>query len=90
MNSTQTSSTIVFGIPKFPAHYNGIVMPLLLSILMTMLVSFISTVKIAGITSQFFNVWISSWAISWIIAFPTLLVLLPIVRKLTALLVKLS
>ena len=88
MNSSQTSSTIIFGIPKFPAKYGSIVMPFLLSILMTMLVSFISTVKIAGVTSQLLNIWISSWGVSWVIAFPTLLVLLPIVRRLTASLVR--
>ena len=88
MNSSKPSSTIIFGIPKFHAKYNGIVMPLLLSLLMTMLVSCISTLKIAGVTPEFFTLWMSSWAISWLIAFPTLLVLLPIVRKLTTLLVK--
>jgi hypothetical protein len=73
--------------PKLPAKYNNIIMPLLLSTLMTMLVSFISTVKIMGITPHFFSIWLSSWGVSWVIAFPTLLVLLPIVKKITTLLV---
>ncbi|GAM32833.1 hypothetical protein P23_3370 [Acinetobacter calcoaceticus] len=30
----------------------------------------------------------SAWAISWLIAFPTLLFILPIVRKITAMLVQ--
>ena len=88
MNSSSKSSTIILGIPKLPAKYAGIVMPFLLSILMTMLVSFISSVKISGITSQFLNIWLSSWGVSWLIAFPTLLGLLQIVRKLTTFLVK--
>ena len=83
-------TTLLFGIPKLPAKYVSIVMPFLLSILMTMLVSLISTLKISGITPEMLRIWLSSWMISWFIAFPTLLILLPIVRKLTFLLVKQS
>jgi len=86
--TSHTPPTIVFGIPKLPAKYSGIIMPFFLSILMTMLVSFISTMRVSGLTYQFIHLWMSSWAISWLIAFPTLLFLLPIVKKITAFFVK--
>jgi len=86
--SSHTPPTIVFGIPKLPAKYSGIVMPFFLSVLMSMLVSFISTIRVSGLTYQFINLWMSSWAISWLIAFPTLLLILPIVKKITAVFVR--
>ncbi|EPH31988.1 hypothetical protein L293_1764 [Acinetobacter gyllenbergii CIP 110306 = MTCC 11365] len=35
-----------------------------------------------------FATWMSAWGISWLIAFPVLLLVLPVVRKLTLLLVR--
>ncbi|GHG65676.1 hypothetical protein GCM10010919_13160 [Alishewanella longhuensis] len=62
-------------------------MPLLLSILMTFIVSFVSTLKGLGIEGFTLIGWLSAWALSWLIAFPTLLMVLPLVKKLTAYLV---
>ncbi|WP_230410200.1 DUF2798 domain-containing protein [Undibacterium rugosum] len=82
-----TSNTI-FGLPKLPARYASLVMPFLLSILMTCVVSGVSTLRSLGWSSSFLHVWLSAWAISWMFAFPTLLIALPVVRKLTACLVR--
>lgn len=79
------SSTITF--KKLPARFNGIVMPLLLSIFMTCIVSCISTLKSLGFEHFQFLLWLSAWGLSWIIAFPSLLLALPVVKKLTALFV---
>ncbi|WP_189431485.1 DUF2798 domain-containing protein [Alishewanella longhuensis] len=73
--------------PKFPAKAAGLIMPLLLSILMTFIVSFVSTLKGLGIEGFTLIGWLSAWALSWLIAFPTLLMVLPLVKKLTAYLV---
>jgi hypothetical protein len=73
---------------KLPARYNAIVMPLLLSIAMTFVVSAISTLKSLGFNASFLANWPSAWAISWIVAFPTLLIILPVVRWLVGLLVE--
>lgn len=78
----------VLTISKLPARFNGIIMPLLLSIFMTCIVSCISTFKRLGSERFQIAVWLSAWALSWLIAFPNLLIALPIVKKLTALLVK--
>lgn len=73
---------------KLPARFAGLVMPFLLSILMTFIVSLISTLRSVGMVDHFTSVWMGSWALSWLVAFPTLLVVLPLVRRLTGMLVE--
>ncbi|MEI1692490.1 DUF2798 domain-containing protein [Acinetobacter nosocomialis] len=73
---------------KLPNRYTSIVLPFLLSIIMTFVVSMISTLRSLGLEEFSLYGWMSAWAISWIIAFPTLLLVLPIVRKITTLLVQ--
>ena len=73
---------------KLPARYASIVMPLVLSILMTFVVSGISTLKSLGPTSDFLTTWPAAWALSWMVAFPTLLAMLPLVRRIVALVVE--
>lgn len=73
------------GIPrKLPARCARWLMPLLLSVLMTCVVSMISTLRSAGLHPHLGWLWLSAWGLSWLIAFPTLLVMLPLVRRLTA------
>lgn len=68
---------------KLPARCARWLMPLLLSVLMTCVVSMISTLRSAGLHPHPGWLWLSAWALSWLIAFPTLLVMLPLVRRLT-------
>ena len=63
-------------------------MPLMLSIPMTFVVSAISTLKSLGPTPSFLVTWPTAWALSWLVAFPTLLVVLPLVRGIVTLVVK--
>jgi hypothetical protein len=63
-------------------------MPLMLSIPMTFVVSAISTLKSLGPTPSFLVTWPTAWALSWLVAFPTLLVVLPLVRRIVTLVVK--
>jgi hypothetical protein len=69
---------------KLPARYAAILMPLVLSVLMTFVVSAISTLRSLGPTPAFVATWPAAWAISWLVAFPTLLVVLPLVRRIVA------
>ncbi len=78
------------GMPKLPARYAGIVMPFLLSLLMTFIVSLISTWNGIGFAPNFVRVWFGSWGMSWAVAFPALLVVLPLVRRATAAIVDLT
>ncbi|MGX5734640.1 DUF2798 domain-containing protein [Bosea thiooxidans] len=69
---------------RLPARYAAVVMPFILSVLMTFVVSGIATLKALGPTAEFLQTWPSSWALSWLVAFPTLLLVLPLVRRLVA------
>ncbi|CAI3117023.1 hypothetical protein MWMV8_MWMV8_03054 [Acinetobacter calcoaceticus] len=77
----------LYNFKKLPSRYTAIVLPFLLSIIMTFIVSMVSTLRSLGLEQFSIHVWMSAWAISWLIAFPTLLLVFPVVRKITALLV---
>jgi hypothetical protein len=79
-----------FGFPKLPARCAVWVMPLLLSIFMTFVVSMISTLRGVGLSPEMLKIWMSAWALSWIFAFPILLLVLPVVRKATAAIVDMA
>lgn len=71
-------------IRKLPRRYAAVVMPLLLSVLMTCVVSAISILRSRGFDTAALAVWPSAWAISWLVAFPVLLLVLPLVRRMVA------
>ncbi|MES2197546.1 MAG: DUF2798 domain-containing protein [Pseudomonadota bacterium] len=73
---------------KLPARYAPIVLPLVLSLLMTFVISGVSTLMSLGPTRAFLVTWPAAWGLSWVVAFPTLVVLLPLVRRLVALVVE--
>jgi hypothetical protein len=83
-----TPPPTLFGLKKLPASSAKWVMPLLLSILMTCIVSLISTLRVVGPAPGFFAIWMSSWGWSWLFGFPVLLLILPLVRRVTAALVE--
>ncbi|MER8994116.1 DUF2798 domain-containing protein [Mesorhizobium sp. M0074] len=65
---------------KLPARYAAVLGPLVLSLLMTFIVSFISTLKSLGFQPDMLATWLTAWGLSWLVAFPTLLLVLPAVR----------
>lgn len=71
-----------------PARYAPILFGLILSALMSFLVSGIATFRNAGLVDGFFLTWINAWLPSWAIAFPVVLVVAPIARKLVGVVVK--
>ena len=73
---------------RLPARFAGVVMPFVLSILMTFIVSGISTLKSVGATPDMPAAWMGAWGVSWLVAFPALLLLLPVVRRIVALVVE--
>ncbi len=88
MKSSNFSSLATKSGLKVPAKYAHLVLPFLLSIFMTCVVSLISTLRGVGFSYRLLELWPSAWGLSWLVAFPTLLLVLPLVKKLTALLVK--
>ena len=73
---------------KLPARFAAVMMPFLLSVLMTCVVSAIATLRSIGLSPLFLATWPSAWLLSWLVAFPTLLATLPLVRRLVGLLVE--
>lgn len=81
-NKTMQSSHSVSAFPKLPARYISVVMPFILSVLMTFVVSLIATLKNLGFSADLLTHWMPAWGLSWIVAFPVLLLVLPLVRRL--------
>ncbi len=69
---------------KLPHRYQAIVMPLVLSVLMSAIVSFVSTASGSGFQPGLLSLWLQAWAFSWLVAFPSLLLVLPLVRRIVA------
>ncbi len=73
---------------KLPRRYGALVTPFFLSLLMTCVVSAISVLKTQGFGPAAFGSWPTAWLVSWPAAFPVLLLALPVVRRLTGLVVE--
>jgi len=69
---------------KLPARWAGILMPLLLSVFMSCIVAGIATLRHVGLSSGLWASWLGAWGLSWLAAFPSLLLVLPVVRRIVA------
>lgn len=67
-----------------PVRYAHIAFGFVLSGMMSFLVSGISTFLTIGMVTGFFGLWIGAWLPSWAVAFPIVLVVAPLARKLVA------
>jgi len=70
-----------------PARYAPNLFGFILSGLMSCVVSGLSTARALGLEG-FFGHWMGNWAISWAVAFPAVLVMAPIARRMVARLVR--
>lgn len=71
------------GLAKLPAPWARFVMPFFLSVVMTCVISGVSSLRGVGLTAAFVPLWLASWSLSWVFAYPTLLVVLPLARRAT-------
>ncbi len=69
---------------RLPARYTLPVTGFILSGIMTVIISGISTLLALGPGVEMLARWPLAWLTSWTIAFPTVLVVLPIVRRLVS------
>ncbi|MEL6225506.1 MAG: DUF2798 domain-containing protein, partial [Pseudomonadota bacterium] len=69
---------------KLPAVTEPYVYGALLSCLMCVITTGIATLVAIGLTSAVLATWLSSWFAAWLIAFPSVLIVAPIVRRLTS------
>ncbi|MFN3400408.1 MAG: DUF2798 domain-containing protein [Ferrovibrio sp.] len=70
--------------PRFAPVVFGFV----LSALMSFIVSGIATLRTAGLSETFLQLWLGAWLPSWLAAFPVVLVVAPLARKAVAKLVR--
>ncbi|MBK3745690.1 DUF2798 domain-containing protein [Paraburkholderia aspalathi] len=67
---------------KLPARFAAILTPFIVSMVMTLLVSLVATAKSLGFAHpELGSKWASAWGISWLVAFPALLFVLPLVPR---------
>jgi hypothetical protein len=64
-----------------PARFAPVLFGLILSGLMSCVVSGIATWRAVGAQPGFIGDWAGSWMVSWAIAFPTVLIVAPITRR---------
>ena len=64
------------------SKHEPIVFGFILSGLMSFLVSGISTFRAAGVGAAFLDLWLRAWLTSWLVAFPTVLMVAPVARRL--------
>jgi Protein of unknown function (DUF2798) len=74
---------------KLPARFHWLVLPLVMSIFMTCVVSGVSIARVRGIDGGFTDAWLPAWGLSWVVAFPVLIGVMPLVRWLVGKLVEL-
>jgi hypothetical protein len=73
---------IVRGIvKKLPASYLRFALPMCTTVFMTFLVSGFATWRAIGTAPGMVWTWMGSWLIAWVIAAPTMFVMMPIVRR---------
>ena len=65
-----------------PARFTFLLYGLLLSLFMTFLVSAVSTLNAVGMSEGVLFIWLNAWFRSWLVAFPAVLLVAPVTRKL--------
>jgi hypothetical protein len=69
---------------RLPARYELPLFALLLSGLMSLLVSGVATFNAIGPVAGFTTKWLAAWLGSWAVAFPAVMVVAPLVRRVVA------
>ena len=69
---------------KFPARYSHLLFGALLSAIMVMIVSGTVVLVNSGFNHDFFVRWFRGFGTAWPIAFPTVLIVAPLVRRVVA------
>lgn len=71
-----------------PVRYVPLLFALILSGLMSLLVSAVSTLRVLGAGPGFVETWLSAWLAAWLFAFPAVLLVAPLTRRLVGLLTR--
>lgn len=71
-----------------PAQLAPILTGLIISGVMSCIVSGVATFRALGLHEGFLWSWVASWLASWVVAFPSVLVVAPLARRIVARVVK--
>jgi p-aminobenzoyl-glutamate transporter AbgT len=71
-----------------PARFAQIAFGFFLSMIMSAIISGVSTLSAVGAAAMLSGIWVEAWLSSWLIAFPSVLVVAPIARRIVGRLVK--
>jgi uncharacterized membrane protein len=71
-----------------PQRFAPVVFGLILSGMMSFIVSGIATIRATGLIDGLPALWAGAWIVSWAVAFPTVLVVAPVTRRVVARLVR--
>ena len=69
---------------RIPVRYSNLLFGAMLSMIMVTVISGAVVLVTQGLTANFLAQWLKGFAIAWPIAFPTVLVVAPMVRKIVA------
>ena len=64
-----------------PRKFEPLLFGFFLSGLMSLLVAGIATLRAAGVGPGFVSLWLTSWLTAWLFAFPAVLVVSPVARR---------
>jgi hypothetical protein len=70
-----------------PNKYAPAVFAFILSGLMSLMVSGIATFRATGLAADFFSLWIGAWITAWLFAFPAVMLVSPVARRMVGALV---
>jgi Protein of unknown function (DUF2798) len=73
---------------KLPASAQWLVFPAVMTLFMTCVVSAISIWRVRGNGPGFIDAWLPAWGLSWLIAFPVMMLVTPVVRRIVGVLVE--
>ncbi|MGE8571528.1 MULTISPECIES: DUF2798 domain-containing protein [unclassified Acinetobacter] len=68
-------------LPKFHPKHMTWLMPLILSGIMSGSISCFNMLMNKGLVEGFLGIWLRAWGMSWMVAFPLILIVLPLVRN---------
>jgi hypothetical protein len=68
--------------------YQPIVFAFFMALVMSCLMSFVVTTVNVGFVSNLLPIWLKAWGVAFSVAFPTIIVVAPIVRKLSEFVLK--
>lgn len=68
-----------------PQKYSPYVFSFYMSLLMSCIMSFVITLFNVGLVEDILWIWLQAWGFAWVVALPTVTLVVPVVRRLVAL-----